>query len=71
MARQLTSGSTRNHTYVRRPVRAHPDFYALWADGNARKPSNSSLYCTNRAGEVFRLPETMHRDSASPEKVSK
>ena len=29
MARQMTPGSEYNHTYVRRPVNAHPDFYAL------------------------------------------
>jgi len=33
--------SPRNHTYVRRRVNAHPDFYALVADGHARQPSES------------------------------
>jgi len=68
MARQLTSGSQRNHTYVRRPVHAHPDFYALWADGHARKPSESRLYFCNKAGDVFVLPAKMEADSAKPER---
>src|SRR5690606_151929 len=37
--KQLTANSERNHTYARRPVNAHPGFYALWADGDARQPS--------------------------------
>ena len=41
---QLTKDSPRNHTYVRKPVNTHPDFYSLWADGHGRKPSPSSLY---------------------------
>lgn len=66
--KQLTRESHRNHTYVRRPVNAHPDFYALWADGDARQPSDSSLYFTNRAGDhVWRLPTEMTKDFAEPE----
>jgi hypothetical protein len=57
MVRQMTSGSERNHTYVRRPVNAQPDFYALWADGHGRQPSISRLYYGNRDGDVFLLPE--------------
>lgn len=67
MVRQLTRGSPRNHTYVRRPVRAHPDFYALWADGHARRPSESRLYFCNRAGDVFVLPGAMEAETARPE----
>jgi hypothetical protein len=67
-AKQLTSNSTRNHTYVRRPLNAHPDFYALWADGNARQPSESCLYFTNQNGDhVWRLPTSMSADMARPE----
>jgi hypothetical protein len=68
--RTLTQGSTRNHTYPRRPLNVHPDFYALWADGDARKPSESSLYFTNRACDgVWRLPTLMTGDTAKPELV--
>jgi hypothetical protein len=66
--RQLTRDSARNHSYARAPVNAHPDFYALWADGDAKKPSESSLYFTNRAGSrVWRLPVAMKEDFARPE----
>jgi hypothetical protein len=66
--KQLTRNSTRNHTYARRPVNAHPDFYALWADGHGRQPSESCLYFTNQRGDhVWRLPRTMTADSAAPE----
>lgn len=67
-AKQLTRDSKRNHTYVRRPLDAHPDFYALWADGDARQPSESCLYFTNRNGDhVWRLPTSMSADFARPE----
>ena len=67
-AKQLTPNSRRNHTYLRRPLNAHPDFYALWADGDAFAPSESGLYFTNRGGDhVWRLPPKMTSDSAKPE----
>lgn len=66
----LTPGSEYNHTYVRRPVDAHPGFYALWADGHARQPSPSRLYFTDREGtHVWRLPERIDGDRARPEVV--
>jgi hypothetical protein len=68
-ARQLTSGSERNHTYARRPVNAHADFYALWADGNSLKPSESLLYFCDRSGNVFQLPQKMQGEAAKPQKV--
>lgn len=66
----LTKNSQRNHTYVRRPLNAHPDFYALWADGNALKLSESNLYFANRQGQVFRLPAVMKGRVEKPEPVS-
>jgi hypothetical protein len=66
----LTQNSVRNHTYARRPHLAHPDFYALWADGNTLKPSESFLYFTDRTGSrVWRLPERMTGDFQMPEVV--
>jgi len=66
--KQLTRDSARNHTYARRPLRAHADFYALWADGHGRQPSESALYFTNRDGDhVWRLPVHMEGESARPE----
>ena len=68
---QLTSGSPRNHSYVRRPVNAHPDFYAFWADGNSSAPSVSELYFATRDGRVFRLPPEMSSGTAKPEEVTR
>ncbi|MGC9347233.1 MAG: BNR-4 repeat-containing protein [Anaerolineae bacterium] len=66
--RQLTHDSARNHTYVRRPLNAHPDFYGFWADGNARAPSLSYLYFTNKSGKrVWRLPVAMTEEFQAPE----
>ena len=69
MVRQMTSGSPFNHTYVRRPVNAHPDFYGFWADGHGRQPSKSRLYYCNRDGDVFMLPETMNTSFARARKI--
>jgi len=57
--KQLTKNSPYNHTYARRPVNAHPDFYALWADGHAREPSESTLYFCDKEGNVRVLPREM------------
>lgn len=69
MTRQMTTNSPMNHTYVRRPVNAHPDFYGFWADGHGRKPSESRLYFCNRDGDVFRLPQVMKEDFEKPERL--
>lgn len=66
--KQLTQRSSRNHNYARRPLNAHRDFYALWADGNGRAPSESNLYFTDQDGNhVWRLPAVMNEDFAKPE----
>ena len=64
--KQLTQNSERNHTYARSPVNAHADFYALWADGNARQASESLLYFCDKQGNVYQLPEEMDSDFAKP-----
>lgn len=68
-SKTLTQDSARNHTYPRRPLNAHPDFYAIWADGDARKPSESSLYFAARDGAVRRLPAQMSGEFAKPDLV--
>ncbi len=69
-ARQVTCRSPYNHTYARKPVNAHPDFYAFWADGHAREPSPSRLYFCDRTGQrVFPLPARMSADAQAPEKT--
>jgi len=70
MVRRLTRGSARNHTYARRPVDAHPDFYAFWADGHGRRPSESCLYFCTADGAVRRMPAEMPDDFAPAEVVS-
>ncbi len=66
-SKQLTHNSRLNHTFVRRPVDAHPQFYAFWADGDGRKPSESRLYFTNQRGDqVWRLPQVMTNEFAKP-----
>lgn len=58
-ARTLTRGSPRNHGYARKPLGAHPGFYAIWADGDARRPSSSAIYVATRDGDVSVLPDRM------------
>jgi hypothetical protein len=68
--REVTRGSVRNHNYVRRVVDAHPEFYALWADGNPDEFSRSVLYFMNRAGDkVWELPYEMTGEFAEPRRV--
>jgi hypothetical protein len=64
----LTHDERFNHSYARQPLHFHRDFAALWAAGNARKESESSLYFTDRAAtHVWRLPQRMDADRAKPE----
>ena len=66
--RDITCNSEFNHAYARRPVDAHPDFYAFWADGNPDELSPSRIYFTNRDGDkLWRLPYNMTDESAKPE----
>lgn len=67
--RLLTPHSRFNHSYARKPVNAHPGFYALWADGSPLEPTPSSLYFATRDGQVFRLPEHMTSSTMKPERV--
>jgi len=67
----LTANSQRNHSYARRPLHAHPDFYSFWADGDADKFSESKLYFSNKKGnKVFVLPYDMTNDFEKPERVT-
>lgn len=62
----LTKDSKYNHTYARRPVPVHPDFYAFWADGHGRQPSESRLYFCDQKGNVYQLPQNMDSDFVRP-----
>lgn len=66
-ARTVTQKSERNHGFVRRPVNAHPDFYAFWADGDPHALSISRLYFTNQQGDqVWELPYDMTQELQHP-----
>ena len=67
--RALTHDSPRNHSYARRPVHAHPDFYAFWADGDPDNMSISRLYFCNERGDLFRMPYTMQSEWQKPEPI--
>lgn len=68
--RDVTRSSVFNHTYARRPVNAHPDFYAYWADGHGRRPSESRLYFCDKTGrKVYRLPYTMDKETEKPPQI--
>lgn len=56
LEKKLTEKSEFNHSYARKPVFAHPEFYAFWADGHGRMPSDSRLYFSTKQGAVYRLP---------------
>jgi len=69
--KQLTRDSEYNHSYVRRPVNAHPEFFALWADGHGRQPSESNLYFCDLAGNVYLMPRLMKEKFEKPVLVYK
>jgi len=62
----LTGDSKYNQTYARRPVNVNTDFYAFWADGNGREPSESRLYFCDSKGNVYQLPQKMDNDFEKP-----
>ena len=68
-SKPLTSGSSYNHSYPRKPVGVHDGFFAFWADGHGREKSASRLYFSDRRGRVYQLPVTMKNDFAKPERV--
>lgn len=68
--RDITGKSERNHSYARRPLQVHPNFYAFWADGNADQFSESRLYFCNQNGDkVWQLPYQMTANFAKPERL--
>ena len=64
--RQLTVNSPRNHSYARVPLNAESAFYAMWADGDGRKPSMSNFYFCDEYGNVYALPREMKNDFEKP-----
>jgi hypothetical protein len=66
----LTSNSSRNHAYARRPSVMHPGFVALWADGNTDSMSISKLYFSDASGSVYELPYEMKNNFEKPKKLA-
>jgi site-specific recombinase XerD len=64
-----TANSQFNHSYARRPLNAHKDFYAFWADGHADTLSPSRLYFVNKKGAVRQLPYQMASEKVKPQKL--
>jgi hypothetical protein len=69
--KQITTGSPRNHNYVRRPLNARDPFFYFWADGNPDKFSISKLYFGDTKGNGWQLPYNMKSDEARPVKMVK
>ncbi len=70
LVRQLTMNSKYNHNFPRRPLNSHPQFYLIWADGNARQPSESSLYFTDRTGSaIWQLPSEIQGEALLVEPI--
>ena len=68
--RNITSNSQNNNSFVRHPLNAQKDFYALWTDGNADKLSISHLYFTNeKCDKVWMLPYEMKEDFEKPMRI--
>jgi len=69
--KQLTVNSAMNHSYVRKPLQAQKDFYGIWADGHARKPSISHLYFLHKDGTVFQLPRQSRKKIIKVDPINK
>jgi hypothetical protein len=66
----ITENSLRNNSFVRRPLNAQGDFYALWTDGDADEFSISQLYFTNeKCNRVWILPYEMIKDFEKPARI--
>ena len=66
----VTKNSINNNSFVRHPVNAQKDFYALWTDGNADELSKSYLYFTNeKCDKVWMLPYDMKENISKPVRI--
>lgn len=65
----MTSNSTNNQSYMRRPWYASDGFYSFWADGNPDKFTQSYLYFCDRKGKVYRMPYYFSSEWIKPEAI--
>jgi hypothetical protein len=69
-AHNITLKSVYNNSFVRRPVNAQKEFYALWTDGNTEQLSKSCLYFTNeKCNRVYILPYEMKKEQEKPLRI--
>ncbi len=62
--KDITFGSSRNHSYARRPLYCNDDFYSLWSDGNTDALSRCYLYYSSKQGDVYQMPYDFNGDYA-------
>jgi hypothetical protein len=68
--REVTSGSSYNQSYARRPEAASDPFFSFWADGSPNTMTKSRLYFTDsRSEHVWRLPYDMKGEFATPQRI--
>lgn len=66
----VTINSINNNSFVRHPLNAQKDFFALWTDGNANELSKSYIYFTNeKCDKVWMLPYDMKEDFRKPVRI--
>jgi hypothetical protein len=66
----VTIHSINNNSFVRHPLNAQKDFFALWTDGNANELSKSYIYFTNeKCDKVWMLPYDMKEDFRKPVRI--
>ena len=67
--RSVTRHSLHHNSHVRRPLNAHPNFWAFWADGDTRQHSESRLFFCDKTGKQVRMmPLHMQKDFQKPKK---
>lgn len=69
LRKQLTSNSSMNHNYARRPRNATNSFVSFWADGDPSTFSQSTLYFCDAVGNVYQLPYEMSAEMQTPKLV--
>ena len=66
----ITTNSSKNNSYARRPVNAAKGFYSFWSDGDAEKISRVNLYFTDEScKKVWVLPYDMKNEFERPVRI--
>jgi hypothetical protein len=68
----ITTQSSKNNSFARRPVNANKMFYSFWTDGDPEKQSECRLYFTDEScKKVWVLPYDMTKDQEKPKRLRK